>query len=139
MVRSPLIGPCKLFIGTLDPKGYGRVSKHGQRRAHRAAWIDAYGPIPDGLYVLHHCDVRNCIEPLHLYLGTQVENMADMKTRDRANRPTGNKNGRAILTEDNVKDIRKSEASHSSLGRIYGVSHRTISAIRQRLLWKHVE
>ena len=59
--------------------------------AHRASWIMEFGPIPDGLLVLHKCDVRNCVRPGHLFLGTYKDNMDDMYAKGRG--PTGDKNG----------------------------------------------
>ena len=50
-------------------------------RAHRIAWQIAYGPIPAGLLVLHTCDNPGCVNPVHLYIGTQKDNMRDMSIR----------------------------------------------------------
>lgn len=130
--------PCKLHVGSVDCAGYGRVCRHGQRRAHRAAWIEANGPIPNGLYVLHHCDVRNCIEPTHLYLGTQADNMRDMVLRGRANRPMGGKNGRALLGIADVQDIRASEEKAAALSKVYNVSRQCIYAIKTGRTWKYL-
>lgn len=77
--------PCKIWDGPVS-HGYGQ---RGKRRAHRIAYEDAYGPIPEGLGVLHRCDVKLCVEPTHLFLGTQRDNLNDMraKGRDRNNSP----------------------------------------------------
>lgn len=86
---------CWLWTGSLDPGGYGR---YRSQRAHRAAWTLTNGPIPDGLWVLHHCDVRRCINPDHLYLGTRADNVRDAVVRDRLYHPptkTHCKNGHA--------------------------------------------
>ena len=72
-------GPCWLWIGAKDGNGRGhlRWRDQGHVLAHRVAWELAYGPIPEGMNVLHRCDVGNCCRPTHLFLGTQADNVAD--------------------------------------------------------------
>lgn len=64
---------------------YGRIRIGGKRiKAHRISWELHYGPIPDDLWVLHHCDNRPCVRPTHLFLGTNTDNMRDMAKKGRA-------------------------------------------------------
>jgi hypothetical protein len=75
---------CLLWQGSLDNGGYGTIQIAGKViKTHRAAWEAAYGPVPPGLKVCHRCDVRSCIEPTHLWLGTQRENMQDAGAKGR--------------------------------------------------------
>lgn len=77
--------PCHIWQGNVTPGGYGRAEKtHGLRTlAHRQTWINERGEIPDGLSVLHRCDVRSCVRLDHLFLGTQKDNMHDMVEKGR--------------------------------------------------------
>jgi hypothetical protein len=75
---------CWLWTGSKDDGGYGWFSVDVKTmRAHRVSYELHYGPIPDGFFVLHGCDVRHCVNPSHLYLGTQFDNICDRDTRGR--------------------------------------------------------
>ena len=97
---------CILVTKSISSSGYGTVWFEKRRQqAHRVAWIKAYGPIPQGLHVLHKCDVKACVNPEHLFLGTHKDNMHDMKVKGRARSPNSDKThcpkGHEY-TEDNV-------------------------------------
>jgi hypothetical protein len=76
---------CWEWQGANNGKGYGCFGKEGSRPyyAHRFSWELHAGPIPDGLFVLHRCDNRRCVNPEHLFLGTQGDNMRDMIAKGR--------------------------------------------------------
>jgi hypothetical protein len=79
-------GECWTWTGSLSrgTSGYGSANAPGRRvHAHRLSWELANGPVPDGLWVLHHCDNPPCVRPDHLHLGTQSENLRAAVSRGR--------------------------------------------------------
>lgn len=87
---------CWLWTGAIEPAGYGKITvwkdhlnKWGVARTHRVAWEIANGPVPEGLLILHGCDVCNCVNPAHLFLGTQYANVHDAISKGRRNPPRG--------------------------------------------------
>jgi len=80
---EPMSG-CWLWDGAITGGGYGEMRYLDRRQdAHRVAWMIHRGEIPDGLYVLHRCDVKLCVNPDHLFLGTQKQNIHDMMRKGR--------------------------------------------------------
>jgi hypothetical protein len=79
---------CWLWIGAHHPQGYGNitVSKGKTKPAHILSWEIHFGPIPEGMKVLHSCDNPPCVKPDHLFLGTQTQNIADMDAKGRRSR-----------------------------------------------------
>lgn len=137
-------GDCMIYTGGLTPLGYGVFRVNNPRRcdrAHRAAYEMAYGPIPDGQMVCHKCDRRACINPDHLFLGTQKDNMADAAAKGRV--AHGEQQGAAKLTEANVREIRRSyrdgEETLRELSARFGISPPSVFRVVRRITWKHVE
>lgn len=104
---------------------------------HRLVYQEHNGPIPPDLVVRHKCDVRQCVRPDHLVLGTHEQNVQDRVARDRSAK--GVSNGRAKLDEEKVRQIRRSEKAVGELAREYGVDRKLIRRIRDRKLWRHVD
>ena len=143
-------GDCWLWTGATFRNGYGYLNqwvdgrwKHGL--AHRVMWELVHGPVPEGMNVLHSCDVRACVRPDHLHLGTQSENIQEMDERGRRNPaaiPRGERNGNAVLTDADVQAIRTAytgrHGEKAALGRRYGVSAAAIGSILRGRGWKHV-
>lgn len=130
---------CRIWQGAKNPKGYGHIKWQGRVwQAHRLAWTDANGPIPDGLHVCHRCDTPSCVNVEHLFLGTNDDNMADRSAKGRQAFNRGVHNGRAKLTEDDVRAIRADPRVHAAVARDYGVSTTKVSQIRRGVAWRHI-
>jgi hypothetical protein len=111
--------------------------------AHRAAWERANGPIPHGLKVLHRCDNPPCVNPEHLFLGTQVDNIKDcfQKGRiSRASRNAGTQHGAAKITEQTAVRIKmlKDILPARVVGETLGMNGPWIASIMRGEQWKHV-
>jgi hypothetical protein len=154
---------CWFWTGKRKLTGYGIVGvrawgKSRSMNTHRVAWILTYGSIEDDLRVLHSCDrrypvgdrsYRLCCNPAHLWKGTQAENIADMYAKGREAR--GARSGRHThperfpstrLTAEQVYQIRRLYDARAmttdAIGRLFGVSGRTICVIGKRISWKHL-
>lgn len=118
---------------------YGRIFYNGKSHlAHRVAWEITYGEIPENLVVCHHCDNPKCVNPKHLFIGTQTDNVADRERKGRNIVQKGEKCGTAKLTEEQVKEILKSKLSLTKCAKLYGVTPQAISMIRNRKNWAHI-
>lgn len=122
---------CWLWRVGRTSKGYGHLRVNGQiERAHRVLYEMAVGPIPDGLVVRHDCDTPACVNPFHLRVGTQAENMRDAVERGLF--PTGEYNARTKLTADQIAEIRwrwSEGEKQTDLAREFGVSSSHVSRI----------
>ena len=134
---------CWPWIGCIGTGGYGRFGMHRTSwRAHRVAWELTNGPIPDGLCVLHHCDNPPCVNPAHLFLGTDADNVADMVAKGRQSAAPGERNGYAKLTADQVREIYARYHAGGILQREladeYGINQTNVSSITRGKRWRHV-
>lgn len=133
---------CWPWVARRDRGGYGQFwYNRRQTIAHRVAWTIAKGPIPDGLCVLHHCDNRPCVNPAHLFLGTNADNAHDAMLKGRLADRRGEANGQSKLTEDDVLGVRAARAAGEtevSIARRYHVSQTTISHIVRGKKWAHL-
>lgn len=135
---------CWLWTGSVAGR-YGifrPVASETMVRAHRYSWEISNGPIPDGLGALHNCpggDNPLCVNPAHLFLGTQLDNMSDCSRKGRM--PRGEQRSSAKLTVEDVRRIRnavRSGQSMQSLAREFGVSGPTVQSIVHRRKWAWV-
>lgn len=131
---------CWLWQRWRDRDGYGAFSVGGRKyKAHRLAFQLSTGIDPGELVVCHVCDTPSCCNPAHLFLGTQTENMEDMRREGR--RADGERSGNAKLTEPQVVEIRERRSTGErgcDLAAEFGVREAVISEIFHRKLWRHV-
>jgi len=148
-IRGP--DECWPWTASGNGSGYGCFGlRRGRNRhephkflSHRVAWTLASGPISPDYFVCHHCDNRPCVNPRHLFLGTQADNLRDASQKGRMH--LGERHGLTKLTEEKVRAIRKEYAPFDKaqgmhgLARRYGLGIHTIWCIIHRKTWSHVK
>jgi hypothetical protein len=131
---------CWPWLASTKQGGYGKLGSGDGRilLAHRVSLHLTNGPVPDGMVVCHRCDNPGCVNPAHLFIGTQADNIWDMHAKGRGNPPRGCQHPNARLTDDIVADIRADSRSNRQLAREYGIGKSTVGMIKARLTWTHV-
>ena len=121
---------------------YLSISRNGKRgTVHRYIYELLVNPIPAGLLVLHSCDNTSCINPEHLWLGTQKDNVVDMYSKGRGVDNRGAKHGRVKLTEDQVGNIRSLYSrgvSQVVLSSLFNITRATIWKIVHNRIWRSI-
>jgi len=122
------IGGCIPWVGAKYKNGYGEFYMDGRLTgAHRASYVIHISDIPEGLFVLHTCDNKSCVNPDHLFLGTHQDNMDDMKKKGRQpNRK---------LSQESVKSIFSDTRMYSVIASENGVTESTIKHIKNGRSW----
>lgn len=154
--QCPELGPCWLWTAsTTDGYGQFPLPRGHMQRAHRLAWLWLRGPIPEGLHACHTCDTPSCVNPDHLFLGTDQDNMDDASRKGRL--PTGDQHYRKLwpelvlrgedapwshLKEQDILAMRDAYSpgvvSYGMLGKQYGLSLWHVRDIIKRKIWKHI-
>ncbi len=128
---------CWLWVGALSTGGYGKIYLDNKYiAAHRASWVVHHGPIPNGLLVCHKCDVKLCINPEHLFLGTQKENIEDATRKGRMShgedRPTSK------LKESQVVNIFSDIRTASKIAAQYNITETAVYNIKAGRRWGYL-
>jgi len=138
---------CWNWLGSKSEDGYGWFTENKKTiTAHRYSYLLHKGEIPEGNLIRHTCDNRDCVNPDHLILGTPADNSLDMILRDR--QAKGDKNGAAVLTEAQAREIleeyktdKQSGRLYGSLARLsqkYGVDKQVVSRLTAGKTWRHL-
>jgi hypothetical protein len=137
VLRTP---DCWQWIASCTTHGYPQIREgncHSRMlKAHRVCWEIHFGPIPDGMHVLHRCDNPGCVNPSHLFLGTNLDNINDCIAKNR--KPKGEEIWTSKLREDQIPIIRTSGFSQQKIANIFGITQRAVSKIKLCQTWKHI-
>jgi hypothetical protein len=137
---------CHLWLGYMHSTGYGYMMfRKNATGAHRVSWLAHRGPIPAGMHVCHKCDNRLCVNPDHLFLGTNAENTADKMAKGRYRRGTnmpphkpGESNGASVLSEAQAREILTISEPARIIAVRFGVCINTVYNIRAGRSWRHL-
>lgn len=133
---------CWIWPNSVDGSGYGNLSVKGRMwRAHRLFYALAFGVDPAGMVVMHKCDKPRCVQPGHLVLGTQRDNIADRHAKGRNGACRGDAAPWATLTTEQVKDLRWRFAAGESrkhLAEAFGISKTQMYRVVRNESWSHV-
>jgi hypothetical protein len=122
--------------------GYGRFLFNGKvKGAHQVSWILTYGLLPKGKSILHRCDNPECTNPLHLFAGTQKDNMRDCSSKKRISIRIGEKNPLAKLTKEKIyemAELKKQGLTYQGISERYNVSLPTAQRALTGKTWSHL-
>ncbi len=140
----PVYGQCWIWTGNKLPRGYGLINLNGRGNySHRVSYLLHFGNFDSDLQVLHHCDNPSCVNPKHLFLGTDLDNRLDCVAKDRHTR--GERQWKAILTDEIVIQARKRykfkchRNGISAMAREFLVQRVTLWEAVIGKTWKHIK
>lgn len=131
---------CWIWTGKLHKEGYGVVCDESNKPmlAHRASWMLFRSDIPDGMIVCHKCDTPSCINPSHLFLGTDADNNKDMMSKKRNAQPKGSRTANSKINESIAIEIFNARGTLKEIASKYGLFFSTVHKIKSKESWKHI-
>jgi len=126
---------CWLWSGAADGCGYGIASQgfkrtYGSQKAHRVSWVMAGNALSPGAYICHKCDTPACVNPDHLFAGSQADNMRDCVSKGRLTRPRGERHPRTKVSDATAMAILLDSGTGRQAAARFDVSYHTVAAIR---------
>jgi HNH endonuclease len=128
---------CWIWMRAVDEDGYGRIKvKNSNRGAHKRSYEEFVGPVPDGIFVCHRCDIPSCVNPHHLFLGTNRENLEDRDRKGRQARRESHGNSKlSNQLASEIRKLRSEGASLKDLSREFGLRVATVCMVAKGRIW----
>ncbi len=137
-IPEPYSG-CWIWTSTTDQLGYGHFYLNGAAFSHRVSWTIYRGEIPKGMNVCHKCDTPSCVNPDHLFLGTDADNIRDAVRKGRWSDARGEAHGNSKLTNEQVTAIRNDPRIYDEIKADYGIARSHVCRIKRRQAWSHIQ
>ncbi len=142
--KVDMSGECWEWTASTNSQGYGQFGFNGKvAKAHRVAYELAYGSIPSGMCICHHCDNPLCVRISHLFLGTRSDNQKDAVTKGRMRQPDnrGEKHAMSRLISSDIYEIRRLHSlgiMQRTIAKAWKISDAHVSRIINKTRWKHI-
>ena len=135
---------CWFWKGAKDRRGYGHLGRGGKDTknymAHRVSYEIHIGIIPEGLIICHSCDNPNCVNPFHLFAGTNSDNQKDSFNKGRHNMKGESHPNSTLTTQDalSIRELHTNGVKSSQIAPAFNITHQTVNKVNSRTRWAHV-